>query len=81
MADDVPSPAALEERVAVLADVVTTLIGIVSRLDDETADTAAAAFDSSVPRVAGHSATAEALKSLGDTLVARQNEWGAGNAG
>jgi hypothetical protein len=47
----------LEERVAGLADVVKKLIGVVSRLDDETSDTAAAAFDSDVPRVAGHKAT------------------------
>jgi len=65
----VPSPA-LEERVASLAAVVSKLIGVVSRLDDETSDTAAAAFDSSVPRVAGHKATAEELKSLSNTLDA-----------
>jgi hypothetical protein len=81
MTDPVPSPAALEERVAVLADVVNNLIGVVSRLDDETSDTAAAAFDSDVPRVAGHKATAEKLKSLSDTLDAQLEEWGAGNAG
>jgi hypothetical protein len=57
------------------------LIGVVSRLDAETSDTAAAAFDSDVPRVAGHKATAEDLKSLSDTLDARLREWGAGNAG
>ena len=74
MADQAPSPAPLEERVAVLAGVVDKLIGVVSTLDDETADTAAAAFDSNVPRVAGHRATAEALKSLSDTLGARQKE-------
>ena len=78
MAD--PNPAAIEERVASLADVVHKLIGVVSRLDDETSDTAAAAFDSDVPRVAGHKATAEQLKSLSDTLDAWQKEWGAGNA-
>ena len=81
MADPSPSSAALEERVAGLADVVNKLIGVVSRLDDETSDTAAAAFDSDVPRVAGHKATAEELKSLSDTLDAWLNEWGAGNAG
>jgi hypothetical protein len=81
MADQVPSPAALEERVAGLADVVNKLIGVVSRLDDETSDTAAAAFDSDVPRVAGHKATAEELKSLSDTLDVWLKEWGAGNAG
>ena len=81
MADPVPSPAALEERVAGLADVVNKLIGVVSRLDDETSDTAAAAFDSDVPRVAGHKATAEELKSLSDTLDAWLKEWGAGNTG
>jgi hypothetical protein len=79
MADPVPSPAALEERVAGLADVVNKLIGVVSRLDDETSDTAAAAFDSDVPRVAGHKATAEELKSLRDTLDAWLKEWGAGS--
>jgi hypothetical protein len=57
------------------------LIGVVSRLDDETSDTAAAAFDSDVPRVAGHKATAEELKSLSDTLDAWLKEWDAGNAG
>ena len=81
MADEVPSPAALQERVAVPASVVDKLIGVVSTLDDETAETAAAAFDSNVPRVAGHRATAEDLKRLSDTLGARQKEWGAGNAG
>ena len=81
MADQVPSPAALEERVSALADVVNKLVGVVSRLDDETSDTAAAAFDSDVPRVAGHKATAEELKSLSDTLDVWLKEWGAGNAG
>jgi hypothetical protein len=81
MADPVPSPAALEERVASLAGVVNKLIGVVSRLDDETSDTAAAAFDSDVPRVAGHKATAEELKSLSGTLAAWLKEWSAGNAG
>ena len=80
MADPSPSSAALEERVAGLADVVNRLIGVVSRLDDETSDTAAAAFDSDVPRVAGHKATAEELKSLSDTLDAWLKEWAAGNA-
>jgi hypothetical protein len=64
-----------------LADVVNKLIGVVSRLDDETSDTAAAAFDSDVPRVAGHKATAEELKSLSDTLDAWLKDWGAGKAG
>jgi methyl-accepting chemotaxis protein len=73
MTDPVSSPAALEERLAGLADVVNNLIGVVSRLDDETSDTAAAAFDSD--------ATAEKLKSLSDTLDAWLKEWGAGNAG
>ena len=81
MADPVASAAALEERVAGLADVVNKLIGVVSRLDDETSDTAAAAFDSDVPRVAGHKATAEQLKSLSDTLDACLKEWGGGKAG
>jgi len=81
MTDPVPSPAALEERLAGLADVVNNLIGVVSRLDDETSDTAAAAFDSDVPRIAGHKATAEKLKSLSDTLDAWLKEWCAGNAG
>jgi hypothetical protein len=80
MADPSPSSAGLEERVAGLADVVNRLIGVVSRLDDETSDTAAAAFDSDVPRVAGHKATAEELKSLSDTLDAWLKEWAAGNA-
>jgi hypothetical protein len=78
MADPMPSLAALDERVAGLADVVSKLIGVVSRLDDETSDTAAAAFDSDVPRVAGHKATAEDLKRLSDTLDAWLKEWGAG---
>jgi hypothetical protein len=81
MTNPVPSPAALEERVAGLADIVNNLIGVVSRLDDETSDTAAAAFDSDVPRVAGHKAPAEKLKSLSDTLDAWLKEWGAGKAG
>ena len=78
MTDPVPSPAALEERVASLAAVVHKLIGVVSRLDDETSDTAAAAFNSDVPRVAGHKATATELKSLSDTLDAWLKDWGAG---
>jgi hypothetical protein len=81
MTNPVPSPAALEERVASLAEVVSKLIGVISKLDDETSDTAAAAFDSSVPRVAGHKATAEELKSLSSTLDAWLKEWGASNAG
>ena len=80
MAEPSPSSAALEERVAGLADVVSKLIGVVSRLDDETSDTAAVAFESDVPRVAGHKATAEELKSLSDTLDAWLKEWDAGNA-
>jgi hypothetical protein len=75
MADSVPDPGVLEERVAGLAEVVNKLIGVVSRLDDETSDTAAAAFDSDVPRVAGHKATAEELKSLSGTLDAWVKEW------
>ena len=81
MADPVPGPGGLEERVASLAEVVKRLIGVVSRLDDETSDTAAAAFDSDVPRVAGHKATAEELKSLSDTLDAWLKESGAGDVG
>ncbi len=79
--DPVPSPAALEERVASLAEVISKLIGVVSRLDDETSDTAAAAFDSDVPRVAGHKATAEELNSLSDTMGAWLKESGVDNAG
>jgi len=81
MTDPVPSAALLEERVASLAAVVNKLIGVVSRLDDETSDTAAAAFNSDVPRVAGHKATAEELKALGVTLDSWLKEWGAANAG
>jgi hypothetical protein len=81
MPDPVPSPAALEERVAGLAAVVNELVGVVSRLDDETSDTAAAAFDSDVPRVAGHRATAEELKALSNTLDAWLKEWDTGRAG
>jgi hypothetical protein len=78
--DAVSGPAALEERLADLARLVDTLIGVVSRLDEETSDTAAAAFDSSVPRLAGHKATAEDLKTLGDTPDRWLKEWGAGDA-
>jgi hypothetical protein len=78
--DPGPSPAALEERIANLAAIVDKLIGVVSTLDDETSDTAAAAFASDVPRVAGHEATAGALKALSDTLDSWLNEWGAGDA-
>jgi hypothetical protein len=81
MADPVPDPAVLEERVAGLADVVNKLIGVVSRLDNETSDTAATAFDSDVPRVAGHKATAEELKSLSGTLDAWLNEWRSSSTG
>jgi hypothetical protein len=58
----------LEEQVASLVDVVNRLVDVVSRLDDETSDTAAAAFNSDVPRVAGHKATAEELESLSQAL-------------
>jgi hypothetical protein len=81
MENPTSGPDVLEKRVASLADIVNRLIGVVSRLDDETSDTAAAAFDSDVPRVAGHKATAEELKSLSDTLDAWLQEWRAGNAG
>ena len=77
----VADPDALEQRVADLADIVNRLVGVVSKLDDETSDTAAAAFDSDVPRVAGHKATAAELQSLSDTLDAWLNEWRSGNAG
>ena len=78
MADSEPSPAEIEERVESLADAVSKLVEVVKRIDDETSDTAAAAFDSDVPRVAGHQATADQLKSLSDSLDAWQKEWGAG---
>ena len=81
MDDPTSDPGLLDQRVASLADIVNRLIGVVSKLDDETSDTAAAAFDSDVPRVAGHKATAEELKSLSDTLDAWLKEWRAGNAG
>jgi hypothetical protein len=64
------SAAALDERVAGLADVVKRLIGIVARLDDETSDTAAANFGNDAPRVAGHDASAQELKNLSETLDA-----------
>jgi len=75
MAEPAPSPEGLEQRVASLADIVNRLIVVVSRLDDETSDTAAAAFDSDVPRVAGHKATAQELRSLSETLDAWLKEW------
>jgi hypothetical protein len=81
MVEPSSGPEGLEQRVASLAEVVSRLVSVVSRLDDETSDTAAAAFDSDVPRVAGHKATAEELKSLRDTLDAWLTEWRAGNPG
>jgi phosphohistidine swiveling domain-containing protein len=81
MADPGPSSADLEERIRSVADALDRLIAVVSKLDDETSDTAAAAFDSDVPRVAGHKATAEELKSLSDTLDAWRKDWSAGDAG
>ena len=81
MADPGPSSADLEERINSVADALDRLIAVVSKLDDETSDTAAAAFDSDVPRVAGHKATAEELKSLSDTLDAWRKDWSAGDAG
>jgi hypothetical protein len=39
MANPAPSPDPLEQRVASLAEIVNRLIGVVSRLDDETSDT------------------------------------------
>jgi hypothetical protein len=81
MADPGPSSADLEERINSVANALDRLIAVVSKLDDETSDTAAAAFDSDVPRVAGHKATAEELKSLSDTLDAWRKDWSAGDAG
>ena len=81
MADPGPSSADLEKRIRSVADALDRLIAVVSKLDDETSDTAAAAFDSDVPRVAGHKATAEELKSLSDTLDAWRKDWSAGDAG
>ena len=70
------SAAALDERVAGLADVISRLIGVVARLDDETSDTAAANFGSTAPRVAGHDASARELKSLSETVDAWLSESG-----
>jgi hypothetical protein len=81
MNDPATSSGLLENRVARLADVVDKLIDVVSRLDDETSDTAAAAFTSDVPRVAGHKATANELRSLKDTLDSWQKESGARSGG
>lgn len=81
MADPVPSLGTVEQRVADLADLVNKLIGVIVRLDDETSDTAAAAFDSDVPRVAGHKATADDLKNLRDTLDSWLRDWRASGAG
>ena len=78
MADRPTTSALLENRVAGIADVLDKLIGVVRRLDDETSDTAAAGFNSDVPRVAGHKATADELKSLKDMLDSWQS--GARNA-
>jgi hypothetical protein len=66
--DNSSGSAALDGRVASLAEVVDKLIGVVSQIDDETSATAAAAFDSDVPRVTGHAATAEELKRLSAAL-------------
>jgi hypothetical protein len=63
-----------DERVRALTEVVEKLIDVVVRLDDETSDTAAAAFDSKVPRVAGHEATAADLKSLRETVRSLSKE-------
>ena len=70
------SAAALDERVAGLAVVVSRLIGVVARLDDETSDTAAANFGTDAPRVAGHDASAQELKVLSDTVSAWLSESG-----
>jgi hypothetical protein len=80
MADSTTSSAALEDRVARLGDAVNTLIGVVTRLDDETSDTASAAFDRDVPRVAGHRATAQELRALSQTLDSWRKEWGTKDA-
>ena len=40
MADPGPNPAELEERIAGVADALDRLIGVVSKLDDETLDLA-----------------------------------------
>ena len=80
MADSTGSSAVLEDRVARLGDAVNTLIGVVTRLDDETSDTAAAAFNPDVPRVAGHKATAQELKALSQTLDSWRREWGTEDA-
>lgn len=75
MADPMAETKALDARLHALAEVVENLIDIVVRLDNETSDTAAAAFDSNVPRVAGHKATAADLKTLHETVGAWLKEW------
>ena len=81
MADPVPTPAALEERVGALADVVNKLVGVVSRLDDENSTPLPPPSTATFPGSPGHKATAEELKSLSDTLDAWLKEWSAGQAG
>ena len=73
-------PCELEERLASLADLVNKLIDVVSRLDDETSDTAAAAFDSDVPRGRRTQSDGRELKSLSGTLDAWLKDWDAGSA-
>ncbi|HEX4469731.1 MAG TPA: hypothetical protein VH080_09355 [Gemmatimonadaceae bacterium] len=75
MADRSDELTVLDQRLRALAEVVETLIDVVVRLDDETSDTAAAAFDSKVPRVAGHTATAADLERLHETVDAWLKEW------
>jgi hypothetical protein len=74
MADPMAQTAALDERIRALTEVVEKLIDVVVRLDDETSDTAAAAFDSKVPRVAGHNATAADLENLREAVTALSKE-------
>ena len=64
-----------------LADVVNKLIGVVSRLNDETSDTAAAAFDRTFPGSPDTKQPQKSFKSLSETLDAWLKEWGASIAG
>jgi hypothetical protein len=72
LSDETLSPAALEERISTLAQLVDKLAAAVQKIDDQTYQTAADAFDRDppVPRVAGYPETAEELKSIRHALDA-----------
>ena len=74
-------PEAVAQAQAALEAASAKLAQVEHGATNDVRQAAMSAVDSDVPRVAGHKATAEDLKSLRDTLAAWLKEWGAGNTG